>query len=233
MARVRHFPGTTVTFGYAPGADVRAVEVEDLGLAGMRARLVAGDRDCPIRTSLLGRGNLANLIAAAAVALRFEVSLEAIAASAETLKPAHRRGSVHAAHGITVVDDSYNSSPAALRRTLDVLRRESAYPRKLAVLGEMLELGAFADALHRSCGEDAATAGLAALVAVGGEPARALAEGAVSAGMNAASVHYVATSVAAADLVASLVRAGDVVLVKGSRGIRTDVVVDRLVEGAA
>lgn len=233
MARVRSFPGTTVTFGYSSAADVRAVDVEDLGLAGMRARLVTEGGDCAIHTPLLGRGNLANLIAAAAVALRFDVSLEAIAATAESLKPSHRRGSVHAAHGITVVDDSYNSSPAALRRTLDVLRRESAYPRKIAVLGEMLELGAFADALHRACGEDAASAGLAALVAVGGDPARALAQGALSAGMDPRSVHHVLTSTEAADLVASLVQAGDVVLVKGSRGIRTDVVVDRLVEGAA
>ena len=92
----------------------------------------------------------------------------------------------------------------------------------------MLELGEAGEALHRASGEEAARAGLSALVAVGGTNARALADGALAAGMPAASVYYLESSSQAADLAVTLVKPGDLVLVKGSRGIRTEVVVDRL-----
>jgi UDP-N-acetylmuramoyl-tripeptide--D-alanyl-D-alanine ligase len=96
------------------------------------------------------------------------------------------------------------------------------------VLGEMLELGAASPELHRAAGEEAARANLSELVAVGGTNARAVAEGALQAGMPASRVHYVENSTAAGDLASTLVRSGDVVLVKGSRGIRTEAVVERL-----
>ena len=105
---------------------------------------------------------------------------------------------------------------------------ESRYPRRIAVLGEMLELGEAGALLHRNCGEEAARAGVGVLVAVGGANARELADGAVAAGMPAASVHYAENSSQAAEIAAALVKPGDLVLVKGSRGIRTEVVVDRL-----
>jgi UDP-N-acetylmuramoyl-tripeptide--D-alanyl-D-alanine ligase len=102
--------------------------------------------------------------------------------------------------------------------------------RRVAVLGEMLELGALALPLHQECGRAAAAAGLSALWTIGGEPARALGEAAVAAGMPAPRVTHVATSDEAAPLVARQLTRGDLILVKGSHGIRTDVVVDRLVE---
>ena len=100
--------------------------------------------------------------------------------------------------------------------------------RRVAVLGEMLELGDHSAALHEEVGRAAAGAGVELLLAVGGAPAKALAGAAIAAGMPAAAVHYFATSEAAADAADTLVRAGDLVLVKGSRGVKTDRVVDRL-----
>ena len=94
----------------------------------------------------------------------------------------------------------------------------------------MLELGVHADAKHRECGRAAATSGLAALFAVGGASARALADEAVAAGMSPAHVSYYEKSDAAAAPIAASLRAGDVVLVKGSRGTRTDLIADRIVE---
>jgi UDP-N-acetylmuramoyl-tripeptide--D-alanyl-D-alanine ligase len=94
----------------------------------------------------------------------------------------------------------------------------------------MLELGAFAEEKHQESGRAAAAAGLAALFVVGGAPARALAEAAVAAGMPAASVTYFENSDVAAPAVSAAIRAGDVVLVKGSRGTRTDVIADRIAE---
>jgi UDP-N-acetylmuramoyl-tripeptide--D-alanyl-D-alanine ligase len=131
---------------------------------------------------------------------------------------------------VTLVDDSYNSSPTALKRALDVVAREGRAARKVAVLGEMLELGAYAEEKHQESGRAAAVAGLAALFAVGGTPARALAEAAVAAGMPAASVAYFENSEIAAPAIAAAIRAGDLVLVKGSRGTRTDVIADRIAE---
>jgi UDP-N-acetylmuramoyl-tripeptide--D-alanyl-D-alanine ligase len=98
----------------------------------------------------------------------------------------------------------------------------------MAIIGEMLELGVASPKLHRAAGAEAARSHVSALIAVGGANAQAIAEGAIEAGMAASRVHYVKTSGEAADLAAKLVTSGDVVLVKGSRGIRTEVVVDRL-----
>jgi UDP-N-acetylmuramoyl-tripeptide--D-alanyl-D-alanine ligase len=109
-----------------------------------------------------------------------------------------------------------------------VLAGESRYARRIAILGEMLELGASSPELHRASGEEAARSGISELIVVGGASARALAEGAEAAGMPAARVHYAPTSREAADLAARLVTPGDLVLVKGSRGVRTEVVADRL-----
>jgi UDP-N-acetylmuramoyl-tripeptide--D-alanyl-D-alanine ligase len=233
-ARVGRFAGRTLTFGMAPGATVRAVDVEDRGLAGMRARVTTPAGERLIETPLLGRGNLSNVLAATAVAMDAGVPLDEIASAAARLHPADRRGAVvRLRDGITVIDDSYNSSPAALRRTLEVVAHESRPGRKVAVLGEMLELGDHATALHRESGRAAAAAGLSVLVAVGGAPARELARAAVAAGMAPSTVVYFETSDEAAAAVIKAVRPGDLVLVKGSRGTRTDLVVDRLVAGLA
>jgi UDP-N-acetylmuramoyl-tripeptide--D-alanyl-D-alanine ligase len=130
--------------------------------------------------------------------------------------------------GVTLIDDSYNSSPSALKRALQVVKAATGSARKVAVLGEMLELGAHSDRLHRECGTAAAAAGLDLLVAVGGPSAKALADEAVAQGMPAAAVVYTTTSAEAADVAVRRTRPGDLVVVKGSRGIGTDAVVDRL-----
>jgi UDP-N-acetylmuramoyl-tripeptide--D-alanyl-D-alanine ligase len=231
MARAIHFAGRVVTFGEVQGASVRAIDIEDRGVNGMRARVATPAGEHVIETPLLGRGNLANVLAATAVALEFDVPLDTIAARAAALRPSDRRGAVHRLRGgLTLIDDSYNSSPAALKRALEVLAKEATAARKVAVLGEMLELGAHAEDKHRECGRAAAAAGLAALFAVGGTPARALADEAVAAGMTASHVTYYETSDAAASSIAGSLRAGDVVLVKGSRGTRTDLIADRIAE---
>ena len=226
--RVRGFAGRHLTFGTAADATVRAAAVEDLGVRGMRARVItpAGERE--IATPLLGRGNLSNVLAATAVALDAGIPLDTIAATAAQLQPADRRGAVRRlGAGVTLIDDSYNSSPAALKRALEVVARERG-SRRVAVLGEMLELGDHAQRLHEECGHAAAAAGLELLFTVGGGSARAMADAAVAAGMPASAVRYFETSAAAADAAAGAVQGGDLVLVKGSRGTRTDVVADRI-----
>ena len=228
-ARTRGFAGRVVTFGVQAAADVRATNVEERGLEGIRAtvRTPAGEVD--VETPLLGLGNLANVLAATAVALQFDVSLAEIRSRSATLRPAHRRGELlRLPGGITLIDDSYNSSPTALRRALHTLKTATGSARKVAVLGEMLELGSHSRGLHDECGETAARAGVDVLIAGGGPSARALADAAIRAGMPETAVAYVPTSAEAAALALERTRPGDLVLVKGSRSIGTDVVVDRL-----
>jgi UDP-N-acetylmuramoyl-tripeptide--D-alanyl-D-alanine ligase len=230
MARAAGFPGRMVTFGTSEQADVRATNVVDLGLAGTRCTLITRHGERPLQVPLLGRGNLANVLCATAVATELGVPLDTVVARAATLAPARRRGEVRVlANGVTVVDDTYNSSPSALRRALEMLSGHQPARRRVAVLGEMLELGDRAIALHDACGRAAAASGLDVLITVGGDAAETLGQAAVAAGMDVATVRHVATSTEAADVAASLVAPGDVVLVKGSRGIRTELVVDRLV----
>ncbi len=228
MQRSRHFPGRRITFGESTVADVRAIAIEDLGLDGTRAQVVTRTQSQEIHVPLLGRAHLSNVLGATAVALEMGITLAEIARRVTRLKPSPHRGSViRLRNHITVLDDSYNSSPAALKRSLQALASVAA-PRRVAVLGEMLELGDASLRLHHECGQAAAQAGVGLLVTIGGPSAQALGEAAIAAGLPAAAVRHLATSDEAAAEVALRVTDGDVVLVKGSRGTRTERVVETL-----
>jgi UDP-N-acetylmuramoyl-tripeptide--D-alanyl-D-alanine ligase len=231
MARVHAFAGRTTSFGMSERADVRAVSIEERGINGTRVEVrTHAHGNAELQVPLLGRGNLDNVLAAIAVASELGVPLAEIVERAATLQPAAHRGAVvRLRNGVTLIDDSYNSSPSALTKALAVVERESSVSRKAAVLGEMLELGEHSVRLHEQCGRRAAAAGLTRLITVGGEPARAMARAAVSAGLDPAAVESLATSAEAADVILHWLRAGDLVLVKGSRGIKTDVVVERII----
>ena len=227
MQRAAAFPGTLTTFGVDTEADVRATRVRPLGLRGMAATIETAGRAVEVRTPLLGYGQVANLAAAMAVALRFDVPLDVLAGRVPRCVPQPGRGQVLQLGALSVVDDSYNSSPVALRASLAAAGRERGR-RRVAVLGEMLELGDRSAALHEACGRAAVEAGFTVVIAVGGAPAEALAAGARSAGLDAAAVTTVRTSAEAAERAAAIAREGDVILVKGSRGIGMERVVDRL-----
>ena len=228
MARATTFPGRVSTFGTSAAASVRAVDVRDRGVSGTEARMITPQGEADVRVPVPGRGPLFNVLAATAVALAYDVPLSAIVERAARLAAAPRRGEVsRLGQGVVLVDDSYNSSPAALARALEALASEPA-ARRVAVRGVMRELGAFTMALHEESGRRAAGAEVARLVAVGGAPARALADAAMAAGLPADQVHHFESSEDAAAAVSGMLRPGDVVLVKGSRGTKTDVVADRV-----
>ncbi len=232
MARATRFAGRTVTFDFDRPADVSATNIESRGIRGMAADVATSEGTVRLETPLIGRGNLANVLAGLAVGLDAGVPLDAMAARAATLTPPAHRGEVRAlASGVTVIDDAYNANPLAVEKALDVLGAEAGV-RRVAVLGEMLELGPDSASLHARVGRAAARAGVALLVTVGGAPAFALGRGAIDAGLAADAVRHADGSDEAAEIVAGLVRPGDLVLVKGSRGVRLERVVDRLAEGA-
>ncbi len=228
MGHAREFVGRVVTFGTGR-ADVQALDVVDDGLDGVRCRVRTPLGEVSLAAPLVGAANLANLLAAVAVAVVLGVPLAAVADRVGRLRPAPHRGEVlRLAGGVTVLDESYNASPSAVAATLAVLAAAGRERRTVAFLGEMLELGDHAVALHEETGRRAAAAGVASLVAIGGPPAKALAAAAVQAGLDPGEVRHVTTSEEAAALVTSLVRPGDLVLVKGSRAVATERVVERL-----
>ena len=228
MARVTNFPGELTTFGINVPADIRASDLRFLGLAGMEATLDTSAGSHTLRTALLGEGSVANILAAIAVALEFQLPIEAMLARVATYEAQPRRGQLIRVGEITIVDDSYNSNPMALDLVLAAIGQAADGARCVAVLGEMLELGRRSEALHRQCGRTVVSVGFDVLLVVGGSSAHTLADAAIEAGLPAASVFRCTTSDEAADRIGGLVRAGDVVLVKGSRGIGTDRIVDRL-----
>lgn len=233
MARASAFRGRISTFGLSEGATIRAVDVTPHGIEGTDATVETPQGAFTVRVPLVGAGNLFNVLAAVAVAIELGVPLHAMAARIAGLAPASKRGEViRLSNGVTLIDDSYNSSPAALLQSLGALGA-TGFGRRAAVLGEMLELGEHAEALHAECGRFAADAKLAWLIAVGGAPARALAGAAVEAGMPADAVTHVATADEAASAASLRVQPGDVVLIKGSRGIGVDRVVAHLKAEAA
>jgi UDP-N-acetylmuramoyl-tripeptide--D-alanyl-D-alanine ligase len=228
VARLRRFAGRIVTFGLDRRADVHAVEVEDRGLEGTWSRVQTPAGAAELRVPLIGRANLSNALAAMTVGVELGVPIDAIAAQIAKVHPAPHRGEVvRLPGGITVIDDSYNANPSATRRALDVLAATPA-KRRIAVLGEMLELGERAAALHEEVGRFAAGKRIDVLVAVGGAAAAAMVGAATQAGLPPAQVRFEATSDGAAAWLGPQLADGDVVLVKGSRGIKTDRVVDRL-----
>jgi len=229
VARTRTFPGRTWTFGIDTPADVRASDVRELGIDGVQARVHTPAGSADLRSPLLGRANLNNVLAGMAVALDAGVPLTDLVERTRTLTPASHRGQVvRTAAGVTVLDDSYNANPLAVRRALEVLAADTHASRRIAVLGEMLELGPDSTRLHEECGRAAVSARVDRLLTVGGAPARALGLAAIAVGLAPEAVIHVADSSEAADVAAGLVQAGDLVLVKGSRGIRLERVVERL-----
>ena len=222
----REAKSRVVTFGRAAGATVRiADEARDTD-AGFAFTLEAAGRRQPVSVAFAGRHNVSNALAAAAVGVALELPLEDIARGLAAARPVGGRGVWKRAGEVTILDDTYNASPASVRAALDTLAARRAGRRTVVVLGDMLELGTLTDAAHREVGR--LVAGLPADEFVGLGRAAALAvEAARAAGM--ADAHHMATFEAAVAHLLKRLTPGDVVLVKGSRGMRMERVVDALV----
>jgi UDP-N-acetylmuramoyl-tripeptide--D-alanyl-D-alanine ligase len=218
--------GRVAWYGMREPAAVTAAAVEEApgGEVGTRFRLRAAGEEVEVRLPLHGRYNVENFLAAAACAHALGVPLGSIAGSAAAARPAPLRGVVERlAGGAILVDDSYNSNPVALS---EALRGAAALParRRWAVLGEMRELGPETPAFHHAAGEEAARLGFSPVAAVG-ELARGLAAGVAAAGGEST---WLPDAAAAASWAAGELRPGDLVLVKGSRGVGLERVSDAL-----
>jgi UDP-N-acetylmuramoyl-tripeptide--D-alanyl-D-alanine ligase len=221
------FSGRTIFFGFSPEAEVRARDLVHLGYEGLRCEVAYADGFRPVRLPFLSEGFVFDLLAALGVARAFGLDWEAVEAEIPKLAPLAKRGAIlRLDRGIVVIDDSYNSSPKALETAL---RSYAALPaaRRIAVLGDMLELGEAGPGFHEEAGRTAVGFGWDLVVAVG-PLARAAAAGALGAGLGAARVFEWESSAEAAERIPGLLLPGDLVLVKGSRGVRMETIVVRL-----
>lgn len=213
-----------LTYGFDPGADVRAEEVAANGSDGMRFDLRTSSGGRSMTVPLLGRHAVHNALAAAAVGIAAGLDLEAIAAGLASGTGAAHRGELVRLGDVTLFDDSYNAAPASMLAALDVLA--GLRGRRIAVLGDMLELGDESDAGHRRVGQAAGR--IADLLIVVGDEAEGIAEGAIETGLEPERILRVADGEAAHDVLRPRLVPGDVVLVKASRGIGLDRLVDAL-----
>ena len=219
--------GRTITFGIESSADVvaKSIDTSHLGLIRFLLRTPLGEARATLPMS--GRHNLMNALAAAAVATCFEMPPAQIAGALSTARPPRMRGEVlDFAAGFRVVDDSYNSNPRSLINMVRTITEAGINARRrIVVAGEMLELGPDEAALHREAGREIANAGVNVLWGVRGLALQMIA-GASEVGL--AETRFFETSDEAARALVKEVREGDLVLVKGSRGVATDKIVEAI-----
>lgn len=216
-----------ILYGESPDAEIRATNVRDLGLDGVDFTVQAAGARAEGHLPLPGRHLLTSALAAIGAAVALDVPLDEAAVALATLeRPAHRM-SVRRAADLVVIDDSYNSSPAAVHAALAVLR--GVRGRRVAVLGDMLELGRLSIGAHEAVGADVAKSA-DALVAVG-ELAATIAAAAERGGLR--EVHRAGDGGEALVRLRQLLRPGDTVLVKGSRALALDKLADALVGAEA
>ena len=221
--------GKVITYGIESDADVRASNIKFAGFGSTSFVLTTPDGSAEVSFPLNGRHNILNALAATAVGHSMGMSAAAIAESLHTVAPPPQRGEIiHFANGFTVINDSYNSNPAALLSMVDTLVEGSeGAKRRIVVAGEMLELGDDAERLHVETGEKIGAKKIDMLIGVRGF-GKQLVEGAKNAGI--VNAVFAADSDSAGEMLADEIGEGDVVLVKGSRGVRTEKVIEKLLE---
>lgn len=212
--------GRTITFGLNPGADFRAEDVQ-LTDRGMSFR-VEGTQ---FESELLGRHSVLNILAGLAVASIYGIRLAQLTEAVKELAAPSMRGQRLVHEGMTILNDCYNSNPDAARAMLDVLR-ETPARRRIAVLGEMLELGRWSESLHRDVGSYAAKSGIDVLVGIRGEACH-LVDAARQAGLAVDAAFFFPSAEEAGDYLRGIARAGDVILFKGSRGTHVEHALER------
>ncbi len=222
------FSGQVVTFGMGEGADFRAVEITSAKPAGTRFRLAARALDGVFYLPLPGLHNVQNALAALAAASLFNIPREELQSALASFANLPQRSEILTLpcgrDGVTLINDCYNSNPLAMERMLETLAAWEAV-RRIVVAGEMLELGPSSPELHRKLGHKAAELGVDWLLAVQGDAQHFL-DGASEAGLPAERLRFFPSAEAAAEFLAALVRPGDLVLVKGSRGVHLEKVVE-------
>jgi UDP-N-acetylmuramoyl-tripeptide--D-alanyl-D-alanine ligase len=225
--------GRVLTFGCSPAAQFRAEKIQDHGAAGSEFEFVGPGERARLALALPGRHSVENALAALAAASVWGLTAADAANVLRNIKVGEMRGRLlEFAAGFALINDSYNSNPVALAAMIELLAntgdaKTGIYRRRILAAGEMLELGPDSARLHREAGRCAASRKLDCVVAVQGNAVE-IVNGAIEAGMPASQAHFFDDSTAAAAFLADFVRLGDLLLVKGSRGVKMERIVEAL-----
>jgi UDP-N-acetylmuramoyl-tripeptide--D-alanyl-D-alanine ligase len=218
-----------MSFGFSDMADVRASGVtSDVRLGTtFRLHLPGKIRPTVVRIKVHGAHNVTNALAAAAVGAVLGMSGSMIAQGLARFRPAAMRSQVVTHHGVHIINDCYNANPASMKAAVQLLAQWSPARERIAVLGDMLELGHETGRMHREVGRFLAAQGLSRLI-VCGTLGREIADGARAGGMAGSRIDETIDAATAADHLKKIVRQGDVVLVKASRGMKMEQIVQVL-----
>jgi UDP-N-acetylmuramoyl-tripeptide--D-alanyl-D-alanine ligase len=217
----RFHAGRSVLFGFSKDAEIHA-EAVSLTPEGARFRTLGVEFESP----LAGKHAVSNVLAGIAVAHVMGIAPEKLRDAVRTLSPGKMRGERSVRNGVTVINDCYNANPEAMRSMLELLRATPG-SRRIAVLGEMLELGREAEVLHRKTGRFAAEQGIDAVIGIRGA-GRWMVDEAMAAGLSGSAALFFDTPEEAGKFLRDYLKTGDVVLFKGSRGVH----VERALEAA-
>jgi len=222
-------PGRVLTFGLEARADFRAENIDDRGMDGNEFDFVGPEGRARLALPLAGRHNISNALAALAAASVWGVGTREAKDVFPGLQATGMRGRVlRYDAGFSVIKDCYNSNPVALAALADLLGKTPASGRRILAAGQMLELGPSSPELHREAGRAAAANGkIDWIVGVQGD-AESLVRGAVEAGHAAARTQFFPSSADAAGFIGNLLGPGDLLLVKGSRGVKMERIVEAL-----
>src|SRR5580692_6656144 len=225
-----HAPGHVLTYGIENAANFRAEAIEDRGAMGSSFVLVENGRRVRLELALAGRHVISNALAALAAASVWGIGASEAQEVLRNLRaPAMRGELLRFANGAALINDSYNSSPAALHAMISVLAATPDYHRRILAAGEMRELGQTSPQLHREAGNFAAKTGkIDWIIGVAGDALQVV-EGAVAAGLPRAQTKFFASSEEAAKFLSDFLVPGDLLLVKGSRGVKMERIVEALV----
>jgi UDP-N-acetylmuramoyl-tripeptide--D-alanyl-D-alanine ligase len=221
--------GRVIRFGTSAQAEFRAEAIEEHGIEGSAFDFVSSAGRTRLRLPLIGRHNVMNALAALAAASVWGVGAEEAKEVFPSLTPADKRGEVvRFEDGFTVINDTYNSSPTALSALTHLLAATPGYQRRIVAAGEMLELGDSSEELHRECGRTAAALGkIDWIFGVQGYAADFV-DAAIKAGHPREQAVFFENSQEAAKFLEQFISAGDLLLLKGSRGVRMERILEAI-----
>jgi len=231
MMPLRHsWQGKTLTYGVASPADLMASDIQRVGTSEQSFTLKCGPESALVRLSAFGMHNIYNALAAAALSRAAGIGIHEISNGLRNFHPVNARFEVHLLpKGAFLVDDTYNANPASVREALKTLQALKGTHRSVVILSDMLELGDSAEGLHEAVGRETAATDVGRLF-LKGSLARSTAAGAANGGMSEEKILFFENPEEILDSVLSFVEAGDWILVKGSRRMKMEEIVKKILD---
>lgn len=211
----------TITYGIEKESDYMAKDIKDMGIDGSSFTAVTPAGEVSVKLSVAGVHNVYNALAAMAVGYSFGIMPEAASEKLADFKLTAMRMSIEKLKGVTIINDCYNAAPDSVSASLDVLKKSEG--RRVAVLGDMFELGDFSEEAHIKVGEKCSEC--ADVVICAGDMARNIARETLKKGIK---TEYYSTNEEAAVAAGRIVKEGDTVLIKASRGMHFEVVYEEI-----